>query len=251
MVDRIRRWDGRHFSNTHNLVVAGGYSGVFIEAKAERFEELKKTYASSKHVLLNAYVGWGKGDSLDAMLEGKGVPRDVDLLSIDIDGNDYHVWEAVDAYAPKLVIIEYNHTANNSVLFVQERHANVNHGSSAAALVELSRRKGYELIAVTFLNLLFAQREYFLLFRIPDNSLDVMRDDSHCPQIFSGYDGHVFLGEGRSRGTITLPWHQFKVDEKEVQAIPRWLRKYPYPDSYSLLDRIAWKILVRRNSEKS
>jgi len=239
-------WDGRKFSNTHNLVISRGYRGAFIEANRERFHDLQKTYDEKQHVLLNAYVGFGRNDSLDALLEGTSVPFDVDLLSIDIDGNDYYVWEAVHKYQPKLVIIEYNPTASNSVTFVQEKDSRVNQGASAASLVELGRNKGYELIAATYLNLFFVKAEYFGLFHIPDNCLDLMRDDRHCPSIFVGYDGHVLLREGDRNGEITFPWHPTKLTEQHVQAIPKRLQKYPYPDSYSLLERIQWRLLLGR-----
>jgi hypothetical protein len=236
-------WDGKHFSNTYNLIAAKEYRGVFIEADRERFEDLRRTYADGRHILLNAYVGFAKDDSLDALLADTEVPRDLDLVSIDIDGNDYHVWEATHAFQPKLVIIEYNNTASNIVHFVQPKDPRVNQGSSAAALVDLGAKKGYELIAATSLNLLFVKREYYPLFHIPDNSLEVMRDDSRCAQIFCGFDGRVFLAEEGMRDAISLPWHHLKLRERDVQVIPKRLQKYPYPDSYSFLERLAWRLL--------
>ena len=92
----------------------------------------------------------------------------------------------------------------------------------------------------------FVKAEYFGLFHIPDNCLDLMRDDRHCPSIFVGYDGHVLLREGDRNGEITFPWHPTKLTEQHVQAIPKRLQKYPYPDSYSLLERIQWRLLLGR-----
>jgi hypothetical protein len=231
-------WDGRKYSNTYNLITSRDYRGAFIEADPDRFRDLERIHDGNRHVLLNAFVGFSETDSLDALLQGTSVPCEIDLLSIDIDGNDYHVWEAVHSYRPKLVIIEYNPTASNSVSFVQPKNCRLNQGSSAAALVELARRKGYELIAATWLNLLFVELEYYPLFEIPDNSLDVMRDDGHCPQIFVGYDGHVFLAEEGQAG-ISLPWHGVKLKESEIQPIPKRLQKYP--DNYTRLERWYWR----------
>ena len=146
------------------------------------------------------------------------IPREVDLLSIDIDGNDYHVWAAIRSFRPKLVIIEYNPTMANAVHFVQEKQRETNQGSSAAALVDLARSRGYELIAATLYNLLFANSKYYPLFDIPDNSLAVMRDDSKVPHIFVGYDDKVFLSELDSLGAISLPWHGMGYHSPQYSA---------------------------------
>lgn len=234
-------WDGKLYSNTYDLIKSWNYRGVFMEPDPVRFRDLQLTHgASGRHVLLNAFVGFSRSDGLDALLAKCDIPKKFDLLSIDIDGNDYYVWETVEEYRPSLVIIEYNPTLSNSALFVQKKSPEVNHGSSPASLVELARRKGYELIAVTALNLLFVRAEHYSLYTIPDNSLALMRDDSNIPQIFIGYDGHVFLSEANVTGSITLPWHRLKLKETEVQALPGRLQKYP--DQYGWTEKIHFRL---------
>jgi hypothetical protein len=228
-------WDGRKYSNTYNLVTAANYRGVFIEPDHVRFRELQQTHDGKKHILLNAFVGFNEKDCLDAILRDTSVPLDADLLSIDIDGNDYHAWAAIRSYHPKLVIIEYNPTIANAVHFIQERREVVQQGSSAASLIDLGHSKGYELVAVTPLNLLFVDSRYYPLFNISDNSLTVMRDDAEIPHIFVGYDGKVFLSQSDKIGKITLPWHQITLRESKVQALPKCLQKYP--DNYTRFER--------------
>lgn len=232
-------WDGKHFSNTYNLISSQDYRGVFIEPDPARFRDLERTHgASGRNVLLNAFVGFSNSDGLDFLLSKYEIPKNFDLLSIDIDGNDYHVWEAVEEYRPRLVIIEYNPTLSNSTLFVQKKAPSANHGSSPASLVELGKRKGYELVATTELNLLFVTAECFGAFNIADNSLSLMRDDSHVPHIFFGYDGHVFLSEANVHGSIAVGWHHLKLRETDVQALPKRLQKYP--DQYSRIEKLQY-----------
>jgi hypothetical protein len=234
-------WDGKLYSNTYDLIKSRNYRGVLIEPDPARFRDLERTHgASGRNMLLNKFVGFARSDGLDALLSQCDIPRNFDLLSIDIDGNDYYVWEAVEEYRPNLVIIEYNPTLSNSALFVQKKSPEINHGSSPASLVELARRKGYELIAATALNLLFVNAEHYGIFGIPDNSLALMRDDSNVPQIFVGFDGHVFLSEANVLGSITLPWHQLKLKETDVQALPGRLQKYP--DQYSRTDKLLFHL---------
>jgi hypothetical protein len=234
-------WDGKLHSNTYDLIKSRNYRGVFIEPDPVRFRDLELTHgASARNVLLNAFVGFSKSDGLDALLSQCDIPKRFDLLSIDIDGNDYYVWEAVEEYRPNLVIIEYNQTLSNSTLFVQKKSPEVNHGSSPASLVGLARKKGYELIAATAINLLFVAAEHYGIFGISDNSLALMRDDSQVPQIFVGYDGHVFLSEANVTGSITLPWHGLKLKETRVQVLPGRLQKYL--DQYSRNERFLVRL---------
>lgn len=232
-------WDGRTWSNTYNLITSLGYRGVFIEPDPARFSQLRQNH-DSKHIFLNAFVGFDETDCLDALLrEYTPIPRDVDLLSIDIDGNDYHAWAAIRWFHPKLVIIEYNPTIGNHVHFVQEKRRETNQGSSAAALCDLARSKGYELIAATELNLIFVDSRYYPIFGILDNSLELVRDDSTVPHIFVGYDGRVFLSERGSLGAISLPWHQKRLSESAVQCIPRPLQKCP--PNYSRSEKCMYR----------
>ena len=109
-------WDGLHLSNCANLVRNRGYHAVLIEANPRKAEELTANYLDYPNVTtLAGFVGWGANDNLDALLEPAPIPPDFDLLSIDIDGNDYHVWNAVTRHRPKIVVIEFNPTIHLDV----------------------------------------------------------------------------------------------------------------------------------------
>jgi hypothetical protein len=114
------------------------------------------------------------------------------------------------------------------------------------ALVELAKRKHYELIAVIGVNAFFVVQEYYPRFKISDNRIDALwLDRDEVTYIFSGYDGRVFL-----RGCRNLPWHDIPLLESKVQHVPSYLRRYPYAawrrvlytgltDPFSLIPKIA------------
>ena len=230
-----RRWcvefgalDGVQLSNTFRLVSECEFRVVLIEANAIKYRDLVSDYPHPQRaVFLNARVGFSPDDGLDSLLSKTSIPADFDLLSIDIDGNDYHVWEAIKNYRPRLVLIEYNPTISNSVHFVQKAALDVNEGASALALTDLARRKGYELIADTGINLLFVTAEYFGRFHIPDNSLAVIRDDSCGPQIYVGFNGRIGLYHEGEHGLIVDQWHGLHLAAEKVQLLPACLRKLP------------------------
>ncbi len=218
-------WDGVQSSNTRHLICHKGYSAVLIEATTSRFRDLQANYAAhgEKVITLNRWVGFSQDDHLDDILSETPIPPDFDLLSIDIDGNDYHVWKRTSRYRPKVVVIEFNHTIPTEVRFIQEADPEINQGASLLSIVELAVEKGYELVSVLRFNAFFVRKEYFPLFHLSSNAPHLLRTDlSRITYLFSGYDGKIFL-----QGYGCLPWHGFALKETAVQVLPRYLRRYP------------------------
>lgn len=226
-------WDGVHLSNTANLIRNQGYGAVLIEGDAAKYQELVKNYAGNPRVLgQNDFVGFMPENNLDRILQKTPVPTDFDFLSIDIDGNDYHVWRAVAAYTPKLVCIEFNPTIPTGLNFVQPANMALKQGSSLSSIVSLAKEKNYELVSVMPWNAFFVKAEFFPLFEIGDNRPEVLRTNLEAvTYIFSGYDGKIFLAGNRK-----LPWHGVELNENRLQVLPRWLRKYPA--DYTRSDRL-------------
>jgi hypothetical protein len=95
---------------------------VLLEADPIRFAELQRRYRENDRVYcINELVTFEGERCLDSLLMNTPLPEDFDLLSIDVDGNDYWLWEGLRSYAPKVVIIEFNPTIPNSVIFIQVR----------------------------------------------------------------------------------------------------------------------------------
>jgi hypothetical protein len=233
-------WDGKHLSNTYNLVENHGYSVVLVEGDPDKFENLRKEYPyRDRAIFVGQFVGWSHDDNLDRILEKTAAPSDFDLLSIDVDGNDYHIWNAVQKFRPKLVLIEFNPTSSNRFLFIQPAAPKCNQGSSPAALNKLARSKGYELICVMGPNLLFVDRQYYSAFGIPDNSLEIMRDEAEVTNLYFGFDGSLIMDN-----PAVLRWHGLSLKLK--QPVPKFLRGYP--PNYGQWRRLmfnVWKRLYR------
>jgi hypothetical protein len=217
-------WDGRYLSNTYNLIANKGFSAVMIEGSARRCRDLQATFKDNPRVLaLNAFVGFTADDGLDAILSRTPIPVDFDVLSIDIDGNDYHVWNAVTRYQPRVVVIEYNPTVPTAVDFVQPADMSINQGASITAQVRLAKQKGYELVSATTHNCVFVRADLYPRFDIVDNSVAALRaDESMVTYIFNGFDGTVFV-----RGAGKLGWHGIPYRESRMQLVARPFRRFP------------------------
>lgn len=220
-------WDGKKFSNTCNLVSHHGWHGVYIEADPRKFEELLTTYRGNERaVCVKAFITFEGASSLDAVLSNTSLPTDFDLLSIDIDGNDIHIWDSVVRYCPKAVVIEFNPSIPHNIAFVQERNMNVRQGSSLRAIADLGKRKGYDLVCVTELNAIFVRSEFFAAFEIDDNSLDTLhKDTQYITQVFQLYDGTLVW-----RGCTQMLWHGVPIKPERMQVLPPELRFLPDPE---------------------
>lgn len=105
-------------------------------------------------------------DNINEVFTVNGVPNEIDLLSIDIDGNDYWVWKALTDYRPRVVIVETNvsiprrepKTIVYDPDFVWD--GTDYYGASLAALMKLGDSKGYVLVHEhKFLNAFFVRKE--------------------------------------------------------------------------------------------
>lgn len=178
-------WDGKHLSNTYNLVDNNGqWNGVLIEGDPERYEDLKETISEHPDQLhgINSFVTAEGDTSLDNLLDETDIPEQFKLLSIDIDGPDYFVWEKMTTYSPKVVVIEMNPELGPDLRFISEMSPNgrfkidptrTSHspnfpkerkgdrirlfGTSFRSMVNLGERKGYTPVSCTRNNLIFVQ----------------------------------------------------------------------------------------------
>lgn len=217
-------WDGKHFSNTWNLIANRGWNGVLIEASEQRFTELVNTYRDNpRAICVNKLIRFEGEDSLDDALAATPIPKNFDLLSIDVDGNDYHIWESVVKFEPKAVVIEINPTIPNDVAFVQEKNMTVNQGNSLLAMVLLGRKKGYELVGTTTFNAFFVKKEFYPAFRIANNDIFLMYNPGPFEtKFFQLYDGTLVLN-----GCQSLVWHGIAIREEAIQVLPPELRRFP------------------------
>lgn len=229
-------WDGLYLTNTRHLIEDKGYSAILIEGDKGRFQSLKHNYDHTEKVItLNKFVSFKGEDNLDQILGNTLIPYDFDLLSIDIDGNDYHVWSSLKHYRPKVVVIEFNPTIPTNVKFVQPADPSITQGSSLLSLVELGKEKGYELVSVLPFNAFFIRKDLYSIFNIESNDPEVLRTNLNAvTYMFSGYDGKIFL-----YGYKKLPWHKFPLKESTFQVLPKFLQFYP--GNYSKFQKIAYR----------
>ena len=166
-------WDGKYLSNTF-LLCTTGWNGVYIEYDETKFEDLKKTqseYPSQLEIIRSMVTPNGE-TSLDSLLAKTSLKKDFEVLSIDIDGEDYLIWKSLNDYTPAIVIIEVNSTIPLHIKHIGASWQSKDEiqGSSFSALIDLGYSKGYIPICHTA-NLIFIRKDLINKLNLPADEL--------------------------------------------------------------------------------
>ena len=143
-----------------NLILNHGYKGFLFDGSETNIHAATQFFNANKDCLLvkpDLKCSWITTENVNELLTSSGVPRDVDFFSLDIDGNDYWVWEAIEVISPKVCCFETHDIipSNKSLtipydpnFYCWSRPLELQdfRSVSLAAMVKLSKRKGYRLI---------------------------------------------------------------------------------------------------------
>ena len=132
-----------------------GWSGLWIDGGAKNCRQIQKTHVhltrGGQLRVENTFIT--KDNINDMLARHFPAPRnEIDLLSIDIDFNDYWVWQAIVDVKPRVVAIEYNASwpppATITVPYAPQGRWNGTSyfGASLGALAKLGEDKGYSLV---------------------------------------------------------------------------------------------------------
>lgn len=142
-------------SNTRFLLANDNWSGLVMDSSAANIDRLRRDPVYWRHNLKSA-CAFVTRENIDSLIAAQGLERRVGLLSIDVDGNDYWVWDGISVIDPPVVIVEYNARfgAQRAVTVPYDpafsrrvaHYSCVYYGASLAALALLGRSKGYALV---------------------------------------------------------------------------------------------------------
>ncbi len=142
-------------SNTRFLLQNNTWKGLVIDGSDENISYIKNDPIYWQNNL-KAECAFVTSDNINQLITQNGIHGDIGILSIDIDGNDYWIWESIDCISPRIVICEYNsHFGDTHKVsvpyddnFIREKkhYSNIYYGASISALDFLAKKKGYSLV---------------------------------------------------------------------------------------------------------
>jgi hypothetical protein len=146
--------------NAANLIVNHGWQGLLFDGDAHQTALGQSFYASCRTTfvspprLVNA---WITAANVNQLVAEQGFVGSIDLLSLDLDGNDYWIWSALECIKPNVVVLEFNAACgperSMSMSYDPDYRADLTvqpyrFGASLRAFAKLARRKGYRLVGV-------------------------------------------------------------------------------------------------------
>jgi hypothetical protein len=142
-------------SNTRFLLVHDNWRGLVMDGGDSHLAFLRRTGLDWRHDI-EAKVAFVDRDNINGLIASAGIRGDIGLLSVDIDGNDYWVLEAIEVVSPRILVAEYNSNFGPEAAVAvpydpafergRAHWSNLYWGASLSALDGLARRKGYALV---------------------------------------------------------------------------------------------------------
>jgi hypothetical protein len=141
-------------SNTRFLLMNNNWSGFIMDGSDHHIDSVKSSYYYWRYEL-QAKAAFITTENINDLLRKRPFAN-VGILHIDLDGNDFWIWKAINCIEPSVVIVEYNSIFGQdrsiSVPYAQDfgrtqaHYSNLYFGASLSALTSLALEKGYVLI---------------------------------------------------------------------------------------------------------
>ena len=177
-------------ANTRFLAEHDNWTGLVLDANRDNIDRIRSSEVCWRHGL-RAVAATITRDNINSLIAQQGVKGEIGLLSIDIDGNDYWVWQAIDVISPEIVVIEYNHRFGAELAVTipynenfrrGEQQPKIYFGASLRALVALGKSKGYAFVGCNSngVNAFFVRRD-----RMPENLKELAVEEGYVAGTFS------------------------------------------------------------------
>jgi hypothetical protein len=207
--------------NCTRALLEAGWRGCWIEAEPI-YAAAATAIAGSRAVVVDALVS---RENVASLLDAAGVPPEPDVLSIDIDGNDYWVWEEIGrTRRPRVVVIEYNPKFPPPAYWILPYRADrlwdgsYRQGATIVALVGLASRLGYRLVGCDSFgaNAFFVREDVALVAGGPPA---VDPADAYWPAGWNpGHFGHPAVADWRVGELAASEFDQVLVSDGALHA---------------------------------
>ena len=136
-----------------------GFDGLLMDGSEKPYDD----YVTDRKYRVE--IEFVSASNINDLFKKYKVPAEFDFLSIDIDGQDFHVWNAIDGYKPRVVSIEMNFhiLPGKDLVLIRDDYwiwrGNERSGASVTALKKLGNKKGYSLVATCMSDAIFVRND--------------------------------------------------------------------------------------------
>lgn len=197
-------------SNTRFILKSRNWQGLVIDGSEINIQEIKRQDIYWKYNL-TAKCAFVDKNNINQLLGDSCLNGEIGLLSIDIDGNDYWVWQAITCVTPSIVVVEYNAVLGDvepvsipyrsDFVRTKAHHSNLYFGASLPALIQLGREKGYTFIGTSSSGV----NAFFIRDDLAPGVVSKICNISAYPSLFRearGPSGQLLFINGRNRSEM-------------------------------------------------
>lgn len=147
---------GAQQCNALRLMIHEKFGGLMMDGSAEQCDHFNRAAQAMNIPNVQAVCTFIDLENLESLISENGIPREIDFLSVDVNGNDYWFWEKLEVVSPRVACIEYNAGMGPSwsctIPYSADFERYAAHpsgffaGASLKALETLGQKKGYRLV---------------------------------------------------------------------------------------------------------
>lgn len=192
-------------SNTRFLLMNNNWSGLVIDSSRSGIDYIRDEMRWKYD--LETVCALITKDNINKIIKEYIMERDIGLLSIDIDGNDYWIWKEIDVIKPRIIICEYNSTFgcdhfvtvpyDKNFNRTKKHHSNVFFGASLPALCLLAEEKGYDFVGCN---------------SVGNDAFFVRKDLSSPFRVYNFREGYI----ARHRKSRDIKGNEICMDRKDL-----------------------------------
>ncbi len=215
-------------SNCRFLLMNNNWAGFVIDGSGENIKRLKGSHYYWRHQLV-AIEAFITRENISGLLAKSGFEEDLGILSIDLDGNDYYVLDAITGFSPRILICEYNSVFGPArkiavpydpdFVRTDKHHSNLYWGASLPALTHIASRKGYSLVGTNTASC----NAFFVRNDLIDERLDVLTvEAAYAPSHYResrDREGNLTFVEGASRLDLIRGMPVFNVETNAMESL--------------------------------
>lgn len=190
--------------NAANLIINHGWQGLLFDGDADQVARGQEFYRTAPNTRMSppSFINaWITAETIDALVIKHGFSGEVDLLSLDLDGNDYWILKALTSVQRNVIVLEFNAgcgpVRSVSMSYREDYRLNLQQmpyrcGASLAAFTKLTKARGYRLVGVQSLG--------FNAFFVKNGLADVLLPERTPEEIY------------RTSPRLVRHWHQTQLD---------------------------------------
>jgi hypothetical protein len=215
-------------SNTRFLMMNNNWSGLVMDGSESNVAQIVNSEYFWKYELSAKSIFIDR-DNINSVLLSSAFHKDVGILHIDLDGNDYWIWKEINAISPIVVILEYNSVFGidrpitipyDKYFFRTTAHySNLYFGASLRALHQLSTNKGYSFIGCNSAgnNAYFVRKD-----KLNDNICEVSLENGYVVSMYResrNIDGKLTYLTGSNRIDAISGMPVYNIDTNQIEKL--------------------------------